>query len=207
MWPRARALPLAPALALALALAAAAEGAAGGGGGREVVKFDFAWRFALGPTAYNPSHLPALPTNSTPAEATEAFDDSTWAIVDAPHDFLIGQCESVRRAYPLFASLPPALRLAPRSRADGWTHGAWPTVALRAGLKYNASGDATEGARLPRGDGWYRKHFALPAEWRGRAVRCCRVVGHHQTLLGTTAPGAQRRVGTPFLPGRAAALG
>ena len=38
------------------------------------------------------------------------------------------------------------------------------------GGNYSSKGDETEGARLPRGDGWYRKHFALPSEWRGRAV-------------------------------------
>jgi beta-galactosidase/beta-glucuronidase len=38
------------------------------------------------------------------------------------------------------------------------------------GLKYNKSGDKTEGADLPRGEGWYRKHFTLPAEWKGQSV-------------------------------------
>ena len=38
------------------------------------------------------------------------------------------------------------------------------------GLSYNRTGDETEGAYLPRGEGWYRKHFRLPSEYRGRSV-------------------------------------
>ena len=34
----------------------------------------------------------------------------------------------------------------------------------------SAQGDETEGARLPRGSGWYRKRFKLPSEWEGRAL-------------------------------------
>ena len=29
-------------------------------------------------------------------------------------------------------------------------------------------GDRLESACLPRGDGWYRKHFSLPTDWQGR---------------------------------------
>jgi len=38
------------------------------------------------------------------------------------------------------------------------------------GGNYSEYGDAEEGARLPRGDGWYRKHFALPDEDRGKVT-------------------------------------
>ena len=31
-------------------------------------------------------------------------------------------------------------------------------------------GDRLESACLPRGDGWYRKHFTLPSDWEGKAI-------------------------------------
>ena len=93
--------------------------------GREVVKFDFAWRFKLAYQSWRPKLPPPLFANAS--EASADFDDASWAVVDAPHDFLIG-------------------------------------------LTYNQTGDETEGAFLPRGQGWYRKHFALPSEYRGRSV-------------------------------------
>jgi beta-galactosidase/beta-glucuronidase len=122
-------------LVLTVALLASAEQqgdrAAGAGGataaiaGREVVKFDFAWRFKLAYQSWRPKLRPAVLANAS--EASADFDDASWAVVDAPHDFLIG-------------------------------------------LAYNRTGDETEGAFLPRGEGWYRKHFALPSEYRGRIV-------------------------------------
>ena len=93
--------------------------------GREVVKFDFAWRFKLTYQSWQPKYPPSVLPNAS--EASTDFDDARWEVVDAPHDFLIG-------------------------------------------LQYNRTGDETEGAFLPRGEGWYRKHFRLPSEYRGRSV-------------------------------------
>ena len=71
--------------------------------------------------------LPALPTPSgPPAESSSDFDDSKWAVVDAPHDMLIVQ-------------------------------------------KYDPSAEEKQ-AFLPRGEGWYRKHFKLPSDWQGSSV-------------------------------------
>ena len=50
--------------------------------GREVVPFNFGWRWFLG----NPS---AGPTPTVPPAAKQSFDDSKWSVVDAPHDALI----------------------------------------------------------------------------------------------------------------------
>ena len=54
---------------------------------RERVNFDFAWRHHLG--------------NLPPAALQPNYNDSSWALVDAPHDMLINQ-EFVRAAAALF---------------------------------------------------------------------------------------------------------
>lgn len=53
---------------------------------REQVNFDFAWRHRLG----NASWWAPGP-NGAPPESQPAFDDSEWALVDAPHDMLVMQ--------------------------------------------------------------------------------------------------------------------
>ena len=113
---------------LLLLAATAAPEATGGASeitGREVVKFDFAWKFKLAYQSWRPKYPSHVLANAS--EASADFDDARWEVVDAPHDFLIG-------------------------------------------LTYNQTGGGTEGAFLPRGVGWYRKHFTLPSEYRGRSV-------------------------------------
>ena len=71
---------------------------------RERINFDFAWRFHLGDPSNAecpPNAFPRKPTgiqckgltcDCTATNVTEcrAYDDSAWAVVDAPHDALIG---------------------------------------------------------------------------------------------------------------------
>jgi hypothetical protein len=96
--------------------------------GREVVSFNYGFRFKYGPSygEYKPSGS-ATPNISTAPERLPGTPDASWQLLDVPHDMLIGGVMS-------------------------------------------AKGDRLESACLPRGDGWYRKHFRLPPEWRGRAV-------------------------------------
>jgi hypothetical protein len=73
---------------------------------------------------------PSAPSHSGPgsnaSEAQVGYDDSTWELVDTPHDMLINQ------------------------KFDG----------------RNSKGMAY----LPRNSGWYRKHFSLPTDWKGKSV-------------------------------------
>ena len=66
------------------------------------------------------------PATGPPPYAQPGFDDSTWSIIDAPHDMIVTR---------------------PFAEANG----------------------AKSGFR-GRGEGWYRKHFVLPADWEGSAV-------------------------------------
>lgn len=86
---------------------------------RDVVNFDFAWRFASVPEC-------AAPRSGVPPEAAPDFGDASWEVVDAPHDMLISG------------------RYSPQS--------------------------AKAQAFLPRGCGWYRKHFVLPEGWDTASV-------------------------------------
>ena len=49
---------------------------------RERVNFDFAWRHTLDAAA--PAH--SRGGSAPPPQALPAYDDSSWALVDAPHD-------------------------------------------------------------------------------------------------------------------------
>jgi hypothetical protein len=66
------------------------------------------------------------PGGPPPPAALPGFDDSAWALVDAPHDMLIHQ-------------------------------------------DYNPQ-NSNGMAYIPRNKGWYRKHFKLPADWKGSSV-------------------------------------
>lgn len=84
-------------------------------------------------SGYPALNSPCLPLQDYPSgsldhapEITPDFDDSSWTLIDLPHDMLIGG-------------------------------------------EYNQKGDRLNAACLPRGDGWYRKHFKLPLEWRDSA--------------------------------------
>jgi beta-galactosidase/beta-glucuronidase len=72
-----------------------------------------------------PTPAPALPLVNPP-QAGAAYDDSTWALINTPHDMLIAQ-------------------------------------------DYAESAHQNQ-AYIFRGIGWYRKHFNLPAAWRGTSV-------------------------------------
>ena len=75
------------------------------------------------PASPSPPHGP--PAGHPPQSLTK-YDDSTWQLVDAPHDMLIHQ------------------------KLD-------PTASNKMGY-------------YQRNAGWYRKHFALPAEWKGDSI-------------------------------------
>ena len=96
--------------------------------GREVVSFNYGYRFKYGQSygEYKPSGS-ATPNVSTAPERLPTTHDASWQLLDVPHDMLIGGV-------------------------------------------MKAQGDRLESACLPRGDGWYRKHFRLPSDWKGRAV-------------------------------------
>lgn len=80
---------------------------------------------------------PPPPPPPNPPEAQPKYDDSTWSLVDAPHDMLINQ------------------------KFDG----------------RNSKGMAY----LPRNSGWYRKHFSLPTEWKGKSVWLYIEASFHKT--------------------------
>ncbi|KAL6074978.1 Glycosyl hydrolases family 2, sugar binding domain protein [Balamuthia mandrillaris] len=91
---------------------------------KQSVNFDFAWRHFLGdPT---PQHLASSSRLSPPPASQPSFDDSSWSLVDAPHDMLIHQ-------------------------------------------QFNVDEDRHQ-AFLPRGSGWYRKHFNVPSSWQNSSV-------------------------------------
>jgi hypothetical protein len=83
----------------------------------------------------SPSPGPAV----EPAQSKAGYDDSKWAIVDAPHDMLINGEYSQK--------------------------------------------NSNKQAFLARGKGWYRKHFAVPTEWKGDAVWIYFEGVFHETTL------------------------
>ena len=79
---------------------------------REVISFDFAWRFHYGsryPT-YKPSAF-APAANASAPEVAPSFDDAGWELIDVPHDMLIGGT---------FSSKGDGLEMAHLPRGDGW---------------------------------------------------------------------------------------
>ena len=78
---------------------------------------------ALSTAAPPPPPPPVDPNDPT---AQPAFDDSSWEVVDTPHDFGIT-------------------------------------------LKHDPANNPTQGF-LPRASGWYRKHFSVPADWKGHSI-------------------------------------
>lgn len=70
---------------------------------------------------------PPGPNSTTPPEGQSGYDDSSWALVDAPHDFIINQA-------------------------------------------FNEDTPGSGESYLARNSSWYRKHFNVPAEWKGSTI-------------------------------------
>ena len=81
-----------------------------------------------------PAPGPAPPVTTGPASA--GYDDTAWASVNAPHDYIIG--------------LPYVANAASCSKSHGCTK-------FKDGF-------------FPRSNGFYRKHFRLPASWADEAA-------------------------------------
>eukprot|EP01052_Picozoa_sp_SAG31_P045263 SAG31_NODE_8198_length_1498_cov_1.484632_1_plen_463_part_01 len=74
-----------------------------------------------------PGPTPAPPAAKTSGPLSESFDDSTWDLIDVPHDFIIGGA-------------------------------------------YNQSTPGSGSSYLPRFDSYYRKHFLIPSDMKGKAI-------------------------------------
>lgn len=79
--------------------------------------------------------------------------------------------------YPTFkpSASPPVANASSPEVASAFNDSDWELIDvphdMLIGGTYSSQGDGLEMAHLPRGDGWYRKHFMLPSEWQDqRAV-------------------------------------
>ena len=82
------------------------------------------------------------------------------------HGLAYGQYKPKGSVTPNITIAPERL---PTTDDSGWDVVDVPHDMLIGGV-YAQKGDRLEAACLPRGDGWYRKHFRLPSDWQGKAV-------------------------------------
>ena len=128
---------------------------------RTTVNFDFAWRYTRGGVA--------PPSAADPPESQTGFDDSAWALVDAPHDMgrdhELSCIKSGVGAAAAFAAAPPpapppCLR---GGMAGGDTHVA--NMTVRQALAYceqnNTSAGFTAAGQWPNvcSDAVFEMHF------------------------------------------------
>ena len=160
------------------------------GSARDTVNFDFAWRHVLG----NPGAI----CRGTIEKDINYGDGGTQTIESSSADCCIrcettpgcvawdwhskgGECwakpngtgskvdpgvYSARVKVPAPAGPPPAA-------AVDYNDASWAVVDCPHDMlvtgKHDPSNSPTQGF-LPRGEGWYRKHFNLPQDWKGDAV-------------------------------------
>ena len=142
--------PLRPfALGLLLAQTGAALGLAGAAPRDQ--SFDADWRFLRG---------------DAPGAEAPAFDDSSWRLLDVPHDWSIEDLPDNASSVPEFAAVsgPWLFR---RGDDAAWKErefddGGWQTVTL-PDIWENHSG-----LTAPNVYGWFRRRVEIPAECRGR---------------------------------------
>ena len=100
---------------------------------------------------------------------------------------------------------PPPAPPAPESQ-PGFDDSGWLVVDAPHDMLINQQYDPANSkgmGYLPRGSGWYRKHFALPAEWKGKAVWLYIEGAFHTTTAYLN--GAKVRHGQPPAPAPAPA--
>eukprot|EP00118_Oscarella_pearsei_P001518 m.7665 g.7665 ORF g.7665 m.7665 type:complete len:973 (+) comp19344_c0_seq1:163-3081(+) len=163
---------------------------------REVVNFDFAWKFHLG----NPNPAQVCPPNSFPKnlslveylglqknQASTAelcmnaccLDPSCaiWQFdsncTDQSCDCWMGQSSSCINNSKWIGGgrIVPAVSVGPASSGfndSGWELVDAPHDPIVAGT-YTKDGPASH-AYLPQNVTWYRKHFSLPVDWKGRSI-------------------------------------
>jgi beta-galactosidase/beta-glucuronidase len=74
--------------------------------------------------------------------------------------------------YPTFkpSAFAPIANASSPEAASGFDDSGWQLIDvphdMLIGGTYSSQGDGLEMAHLPRGDGWYRKHFKLPTDWQ-----------------------------------------
>ncbi len=110
---------------------------------RQRLSMDRGWRFHLDGEYRAAGGLEGSKTGAFDGPMLPTFDASAWAPVDLPHDFVLGGT---------IARDPSTLK----------GHGEGPDPAGHGGY-------AAHGYR-PRGVGWYRKQFFVPAEAAGQSV-------------------------------------
>ena len=118
---------------------------------REVVDFDFGWRFSKGEIS---------------GAGKVDFDDSTWRTVDLPHDWGVEDLEPLPPAKPTLMITRGTWRF---SKGDDMTwkqrdfdDRAWSEVALPAAW------DVYADYKDPKCYGWFRRTVEIPKELRGR---------------------------------------
>lgn len=183
-------------LHLHAALGAAA--ALGASGAREIVPFDFGWRFRFGipppacpadafPLNYSGYHcmgLKAMQGATDPASCQAAACDQfaeVWQFCrtpggcGSPTDCWVGSaddCEPNSHEWISFArNFTPPFDPAPANAS--YPDADWPVVDAPHDflISQNYSATAYNGqASIPRNSSWYRKHFTLPADWQGSHV-------------------------------------
>ena len=115
--------------------------------------FDQAWRFRKG---------------DTPDAASESFDDSSWRLVDLPHDWSIEDLPpSPEGNLPTVAAVPGAWRFKegddPSWKDPGMDDSSWREVKLPG--KWSEMNLKTENAY-----GWYRRRIEVPVALRNHEV-------------------------------------
>ena len=97
------------------------------------------WSGRLGPSFTKNASFAWPGDQAVPVQAQLAYDDSSWEVVDAPHDFGRERMES-------------CLGGGRRRRLSDESDGALTAEPIR---------------QMQNCSGFYRKHFSLPAAWRG----------------------------------------
>ena len=160
---------------------------------REQVNFDFAWRFYLGdPTNGTPCSKNAFPQNLTGVECRglksdtsksadecrstccDEMDCAIWQYAEDKGCWL-GTSDDCSKKSPSWVgggrSTPANITGGPVARHyddSAWEMVDTPHDALIGG-EYTSTGNEKH-AYLPLNVTWYRKHFNLPTDWRGKSV-------------------------------------
>ena len=120
-----------------------------------------------------PPPPPPTTLNSTSPGGT-SFDDASWEIVDVPHDMLMANGYSADAAPNRRRSLAASTLSEDAERASEHSSPVVPTLDSAAAAQTASPqcgwGNHNGCSYIPRGSGWYRKHFTIPADWKGHVV-------------------------------------
>ena len=138
-------------MAAASAHAVAAVAGTATPGPREVVDFDFGWRFAKGAIA---------------GAEKPGFDDTGWRKILLPHDWSIEDLPALPDSPPFIAVTKGTWRFAkgddPAWQAPGFDDSKWPEVLLPAAWEEHSA------YKEDLSYGWFRRKMVIPAALKGR---------------------------------------